>query len=327
MYRKIVRKALLVISIIGHKSFVFYYNMIYRTYSKLLFRIRLLNNQPKADYLHFYSNETRSVEILPEDFCLTEVIFTCYFVHKENPQTHEVFYKADFRYIQRWYESVIRLKINAIIIHDGIDEGFIETYQNEKIKFRRFYHGKFPLIDERWIAYYQFMKAIPIKKVFFTDIGDVVISSNPFILINDNKNTLFIGRDNANKIRLSGWILNEINNYSSDTGIRIPKSLYYQSLYNVGVVGGNRKVMLFLLSRVVDYLLLKKSDYYKEMTIFNLIIHKNFFPKLNYKPNEQVITNPYNDGVSSHKFLVTGYPLNSEFKKFDLESDAYFIHK
>lgn len=302
------------------------YNIFTRRQKQFAFDKKLEDNRPKVDYKSVNANKKRSVEIKERDMLLKEVLFSCYFIMKENPQTGEVQGVADFNYIKEWYESVKKIGVNAIIIHDGIDQDFIETYETDKIQFRRFYAGNHPLIDERWITFYMFLSETSINKAFFTDIGDVILTKSPFELIS-SKNQLFIGRDNANKIRLSGWILREIQKFCNETREKLPKSFYFQPLYNVGIVGGNRKVCLFVLSRVIEYILKSDSKTYKEMTIFNVVIHNYFFPKLSYHPNEKVMVNPTNDKDSGHEYLVSGYPLNSLFKGFEYDSDAYFIHK
>jgi hypothetical protein len=314
------------LKIIYNHLIIFKYNSFSRPKQVKNFVRNLTNNLPSVDYLTIHSTQERSVVIEEEDRLLTEVLFSCYFIKKENPQTGEVLGKADFEYIRKWYESVLKAGIHAIIIHDGIDDDFIFQYTTNKIKFRRFFPGNHPLIDERWITFYIFLKATKIQKAFFTDIGDVIVTKNPFVLINE-KHQLFIGRDNANKIRLSGWILNEVEKFKLETGEEPPKSFYYQALYNVGIVGGNRKICLFILSKVIDYILKSSPRTFKEMTIFNVVIHKYFFPKLSYHPEEKVMVNLKNDPHASHKHLVSGYPLNSMFKGYEYDSEAYFIHK
>jgi hypothetical protein len=314
------------LKIIYNHLIIFKYNSLNRPKQLNNFVHNLTNNLPSIDYLTIHSTQERSVVIEEEDKLLTEVLFSCYFIKKENPQTGEVLGKADFEYIRNWYESVLKAGIHAIIIHDGIDDDFISQYTTNKIKFRRFFPGNHPLIDERWITFYIFLKATKIQKAFFTDIGDVVVTKNPFVLINE-KNQLFIGRDNANKIGLSGWILNEIETFKNETQQKLPQSFYFQSLYNVGIIGGNRTIMLFALARVIEYILRGKETTYKEMTIFNVIIHKFFFPNLMYNENESKTVNPANDQHSSHDHLISGYPLNSLFKGFENDSNAYFIHK
>lgn len=314
------------ISKIYNQLIVYHYNFVKRAIQKIQLEKNISNTFISNNYLLKHSNRERFVEIKEQDYFLKEVLFSCYFVKKENPQTGEIQGEANFDYIKEWYESVKKLNIDAIIIHDGIDDRFIKDYETDKIQFRRFYAGNHPLIDERWITFYMFIKATTIEKAFFTDIGDVILTKSPFELIS-SQNQLFIGRDNANKIRLSGWILNEVEKFKLETGENPPKSFYYQALYNVGIVGGNRKVSLFVLSKVIDYILKSSPKTYKEMTVFNVVIHKYFFPKLSYHPEEKILVNPKNDPHASHKHLVSGYPLNSLFKGSEYDSDAYFIHK
>tara|TARA_B110000285_G_C15095974_1_gene601991 strand:+ start:998 stop:1945 length:948 start_codon:yes stop_codon:yes gene_type:complete len=314
------------ISRIKNKLIVYHYNFVRRAIQKKQLEIEISNASISTNYLRKNSKRERFVEIKEEDDKLENVLFSCYFIKKENPQTGEVQGKANFEYIKEWYESVKKLNINAIIIHDGIDEQFINEYETEKIKFRIFYAGNHPIIDERWIIFYMFMMKTKIKKAFFTDIGDVIVTRSPFELISE-KNQLFIGRDNANKIRLSGWILNEVKKFLKETQTKLPSSFYFQSLYNVGIVGGNRNVILFLLGNVIEHILLSDESTYKEMTIFNIVIHKYFFPKLSYSESDQIMVNSNNDADATHNHLISGFPLNSLFKEYEYNSDAFFIHK
>ncbi len=316
----------LMISKFYNRIIVYHYNIVSRAIQKAQLDRNTLKSSVSDNYLTKHANRERSIEIKEEDLLIENALFSCYFIKKENPQTGEVQGKAKFEYIKNWYESVKKLNIHAIIIHDGIDEQFINEYETEKIKFRRFYPGNHPIIDERWIIFYMFLMRTNIKKAFFTDIGDVVVTRSPFDLISE-KNQFFIGRDNANKIRLSGWILEEIEKFKNETQVKLPKSFYFQPLYNVGIVGGNRDTMLFVLAKVIEYILQSEESTYKEMTIFNVVIHKYFFPYLTYSKNEKIIVNPENDPYASHHHLVSGYPLNSLFKGFEYDSDAYFIHK
>ena len=314
------------ISRIKNKLIVYHYNFVRRAIQKKQLEIEISNASISTNYLQKHSKRERLVEIKEEDDKLENVLFSCYFIKKENPQTGEVQGKANFEYIKEWYESVKKLNINTIIIHDGIDEQFINEYETEKIKFRIFYAGNHPIIDERWIIFYMFMMKTKIKKAFFTDIGDVIVTRSPFELISE-KNQLFIGRDNANKIRLSGWILNEVKKFLKETQTKLPSSFYFQSLYNVGIVGGNRNVILFLLGNVIEHILLSDESTYKEMTIFNIVIHKYFFPKLSYSESDQIMVNSNNDADATHNHLISGFPLNSLFKEYEYNSDAFFIHK
>jgi hypothetical protein len=42
---------------------------------------------------------------------------------------------------------------------------------------------------------------------------------------------------------------------------------------------------------------------------------------------QQQLVNTNNDKEAAHANIVTGYPFNSGFKDYDLNSNAIFIHK
>ncbi len=181
----------LMISKIYNRIIVYYYNIVSRSIQKARLDRNTLKSSVSDNYLTKHSNRERSIEIKEEDFQIENVLFSCYFIKKENPQNGEIQGKANFEYIRNWYESVKKLNINAIIIHDGIDEQFIKEYETEKIYFRRFNPGNHPIIDERWIIFYIFIKATNIQKAFFTDIGDVIVTKNPFHLVCDKKKLVY----------------------------------------------------------------------------------------------------------------------------------------
>ena len=85
--------------------------------------------------------------------------------------------------------------------------------------------------------------------------------------------------------------------------------------------------MLFFISRIIDYTLRTQSDKHKDMTLLNLCIYDHFSPPIDTRLDRPRITTPEDDSRSGHDYLITGYPLNSRFSAYELNSDAYFIHK
>lgn len=305
---------------------VFKYNYFNRPLNMLFFSKKKQSAEPNPAYKFKFSDVERDIEISENDQNLKEVVFACYFTKRVDPQSGILRSIPDIEYIRPWYDSIKKLDIHGIIIHDGIDSAFITKYQTEKIQFRKYTAGNYAIFDERWILYYLFISRTNIRFAFFTDISDVFVKANPFITF-QNKDMLYIGRDNINKITLSEWMTNEIKTFSKESGYSIPKSFKFQELYNVGIVGGDRNLILFFLSKVIDFFLLTNSEPYKEMTVFNLVIHNYFFPKLYYNPNEPTLTNTKKEQSRKNKHLYSGFPLNSGFKDFDMESKAVFIHK
>ena len=304
-------------------SRLFYHNLFYRTITNFCLNFRINKTKDVDELMSFNTNLKREIEIKEEDYSLTEVVLACYFIKKANPQSGEQQKKANFEFIKPWYNSINKLKINGIIIHDGLDQNFITKHTTEFVKFRKFTQGNNNVLDERWLFYYYFISKTNIKKAFCTDISDVKIKKDPFNFI--KKKTLYIGRDNANKIRLSGWMLEEMNNLKK--AVKIPSNFIYQSVYNVGIVGGDRKMLLFTLSKFCDLFLKVNSSDFHEMTLFNLIIYKYIPVKFSWKANEPIEVDNLKDNIAKSKFVFSGLPLNNAFKSFNEDLDVIFIHK
>jgi hypothetical protein len=302
------------------------YNLFSRPLARAFFRRNIRKNRPVDNYLTYNSKNKRSIAVLEKDKKHDEVIITCYFTKKADPLLDVIRSTPDIKYIEPWYNSIVSLKLNGIIIHDGIDKDFIEKYQNQYVQFREYAPGDYSIFEERWFAYYKFLSETNIKKVFFTDISDVIIPANPFSMIREPF-ALYIGRDHANKIGVSPWALAELNNYLEDAKHKVRRSFYYQQVYNVGVAGGSKQLMLFFISRIIDLILLTTTNRHKDMTLANMVIHKYFFPKLKLSFFEPAATPVERDTYISHKYLISGFPVNSAFNKFEIDSKAFFIHK
>ena len=305
---------------------IFLYNLWKSIAGLAQLKSRIMDNAPSEGFESMYSPAKREVEIFPSDMNLDEGIFSCYFIYKADPILGNVRNEPSIDYIAPWYRSIEKTGVRGIIIHDGIDENFISRYQTDKILFRKYLPGQYSIFEERWFAYYMFLAGTNIRKAFFTDINDVYITKDPFPLI-ENDLALYIGKDNANKIKDSGWLLTELKEVESDANIKAPFLYTYQYAYNAGVVGGSRNVLLFLMSKAINYIILTRTNTHKDMTILNLCIHQHFFPRIDPDLFRSKLHTPEDDKRAAHKYLITGYPFNSDFKKNQMTSDAYFIHK
>lgn len=187
--------------------------------------------------------------------------------------------------------------------------------------------GNYSIFEERWLLYHLFLQQLPqLKKVFFTDSNDVYITKNPFSF-STKKSALYVGRDNANRIKDSGWLKQERTTFLEESNYKLERTYEYQWVYNAGVTGGNYPVMLFLTNEMSKLIFKAISNYHKDMTLLNIVIHEHFYPLLSNKNWDQKLVETLMDSVSSHENLITGFPVNSGFKDFDLESKALFIHK
>lgn len=308
------------------KLIVTYHNQILLPKKKQTFLKWVQHAKPKNNYLDFFTEEQRTVEIRNWEKERENIILTCYFTLKKDPQLGIVRRDPNIEYIRPWYDSIVNNKLSGIVLHDGLNAEFIRQYENEFVQFRKVTYGYYSIFEERWFAYYQFIHKAKVKKVFLTDCNDVFITKNPFQLTL-NANKLYIGRDCANKIYHSGWLEEERKRFEKDADFQFPKTYVYQHVYNAGVVGGEARVVKAVAAEIINLTLRTQTEGHKDMTLINLVIHQHFPINLHYSAAHKPLVNPKNDPHASHNHLVSGYPLNSLFKGYEYDSDAYFIHK
>lgn len=208
----------------------------------------------------------------------------------------------DTEYIKNWVDSIVRLGLKPVVLHDGLSARFRAKFPD--VYFRKV--GKVPsciqLYDYRWVLYLEFMMNEPCDNVFFTDISDVVVKRDPFYEMEEG--FLYCG-DEPTTIRGCEWIqksekcpvLSKLDGFEdllrSD-----------EQLLNAGILGGSHRIVFsFLLDMVlaIEKLRHRPIDGTVDMPIFNYVIHR---------------FNP-----------VHGYPVNSVFKKYEDRNDVWFIHK
>lgn len=303
-----------------------FHNLILRLRKRARFNRWVSQSRPAENYLGFNAKQPRRIFLENWEKEKRTLIVTCYFTRKEDPQLGITRIQPDIEYIRPWYDSLIKLKLDGVILHDGLDVAFISQYENEHIKFRRIEYGNYSIFEERWFAYFQVMDQLHLDNVFFTDINDVYITKNPFLWCNQ-PNTLYIGRDNANKIRHSGWLEAEQKRFEKDANIVVSALYKYQHVYNAGVVGGDVAIVKALAASIINYTLMTTTKEHKDMTLINLSIFSNFPVRLYYNTLEKKLVNVLNDPFVNNEHLFSGYPLNSAFKSYELDSDAFFIHK
>jgi hypothetical protein len=324
---RIKNKIIKVFRIFARNFRILGYNQIDRKIQNKNLTSKLSKTDSNLDVFTHNTTKIRSVEVNEKDRELKTIVVTCYFTLKPDPQTGLSRNAADFKYIEPWYYSLLKTGANGIILHDGLEQEFISKHQTSQIQFRFCEMGNYSIFEERWLLYHLLLRQLPqLEKVFFTDSNDVYITQNPFPLIT-NETALYVGRDNANRIKDSGWLKEECSRFLEESNYTLPKTYEYQWVYNAGVTGGSYPVMLFLTSEMAMLIFKATSNYHKDMTLLNIVIHEHFYPLLSKENWDQQLVDTRNDVLASHSNLITGYPFNSGFKDLDLNSKAYFIHK
>ena len=64
----------------------------------------------------------------------------------------------DPNYIKDWYDSVVKLKLNGIILHDSLDDDFIKQFPGVKFLKVAPIPEWMQLYDYRWVVYFSFFK-------------------------------------------------------------------------------------------------------------------------------------------------------------------------
>jgi hypothetical protein len=238
-----------------------------------------------------------------------DVIFTCYFTSKENPQRNPLGHvinipKNSLSYIFPWYASVTYHKLNAVIIHDGLDEEFIQQHQRHHIEF--IYHDpkSFSLNDERFCALALILEANKLGKVLFTDVCDLIIKKNPFEFMT-NLSQLYFGSDLSNypRIRDNPWCVNKTFELLGKPGFEINQSFLDFEYINAGAYGGHYENIKQFTQALVLLFQTLASDANNNMMAINYLLWKYKIPHFK------------------------GQPFTSPFKQYDLAGDYYLVHK
>jgi hypothetical protein len=234
----------------------------------------------------------------------SNLILTIYFTQKGDPQRAGVHHEPDqFEKIQKWYESVVRLGMHAVIFHDGLSNEFTERYANENVQFMPYslQSGR-SLNDERFYCYLDFLKTHPeVEHVFMTDLFDVDFLRNPFDLVDEGKYDFYAQEG-------MGGLPNGKKKYAADQ----MKQVYGKILYpdrvslNAGIIGGHRSKVLAQLELMTKDLSGDQKGYNTHTGVFNRRIH---------------------DVCSDPERIFYGFPLHSEFKKYEEDRGFYIRHK
>ncbi len=242
---------------------------------------------------------------------MDNVVITSYFT--DNDKIKNKLYDEKIVYrdnnidelIYKWNNSRANNNLNGIIFYDNLSSYFIERYSNSSLRFIK-YERKYNLSinDERFICYFEYLlKNRYHKYILFTDLFDVWFNKNPFDLIKNDDFDIFVSHENK-RIYKSPFLIEKMN-------------LIYNSIYNEkylmlnpGVFGGKYRNLMLLLFNISLDLILYNLPYNVNMAVFNKCCY-----------------NSYHDTEKSKLKIFSGFPLNSNFKKYEKKGDFYVAHK
>lgn len=220
----------------------------------------------------------------------------------------------DFGIIEKWYNSVVKLKIPAIVFHNSFSKEITEKYTNQYIQFIEVeYDQKFNPNVFRYFIYQNYLKQhfSQIKNIFITDITDVEVVMNPFESNFFQKNDGYLFCGDEPKILNNDWMINHCSHLRNlVSGFTLYETLNEQkTLLNCGVIGGNKNVMNLLLDKIVamhqTYSYNNTTASTLDMGVFNYVARTIF-----------------------DNNILHGQPVNTTFKKYETDrNDCWFRHK
>jgi len=219
----------------------------------------------------------------------------------------------DFSLVSDWAKSITQLGLQGIIFHNNFSAATCELHQNEHIHFIKInYDKKFNPNVYRYIIYAQFLKKYSsfLQNVFCTDISDVEVLNNPFLQKEYLSNPDFIFCGDEPKILDNEWmhlhaqhLRDQISDYAT-----YESSYKNYPLLNCGIIGGTIDVMypfIYSLSKIHEqYNADNKTAYTGDMGAFNYLIRTQYSNRIKH-----------------------GKPVNTEFKKYEMDRYCWFKHK
>jgi hypothetical protein len=302
------------------------YSFKERTLYRLGFIIKVLKDRLLRKRFFESKEPALDRKIEHKEISFNKCIMTCYFTKLKDPIKGFTRNNPDINYIAPWYNSMKKVGCNGIIVHDGLSEDFISKYETDKILFIRYVPGNYSIFEERWMAYYLIISNHSIKWMFITDSNDVTINFNPFERHQNNKK-LYVGRDLANRVGDSQWIIDEMNNFIKESKYKVNSIVLHQNLFNAGLLGGSTEMVLPIIKRIINLALLSKSDLHKDMSLLNIAISEIIKPKISLSFYQEKLVDPENDFSKYIKEICSGHPFNSTFQAHEINSNCTFTHK
>ena len=241
-----------------------------------------------------------------------DVIVSTYFTSKEDPQRKATVSVNSFRYMVRWFTGIMRFNLNVIVFHDNLEDKWIKRIKAiyPRVNFIKADLNGRSTNDARYYIFWNYFVTHPeINRVFLTDLSDIQILGSPFHLMDIMGNhMIYIGIDEPFYLssKESRW-MNKVfakcygNGKSNVEGTQ---AMAMQSLYNAGIIGGTREMMLAMLYKVLHWLDKANKGENCNMISVNIAAHKHLFEE-----------------------LYAGYPLQNGYKAIATSNGLFLKHK
>ena len=208
------------------------------------------------------------------------VIMSQYFTSVESTQYHKQFSNSNFRFMQKWFSTAAKLGVKLVIFHDGISDQFQKDlkdyYSNVEFVKVDGFRGR-TQNDVRYYLQYDYLIEHPeISRIITTDMRDVAFLANPFDVMMEIGDYLYVGVDNS--FHLSAWSNKGVSSqmkicHSKDLDM---KEVELQPFFNSGVTGGTRHYMLAYLTQMIWYFNRAPPRNNCNMATVAVVYHRHF---------------------------------------------------
>lgn len=220
---------------------------------------------------------------------------------KPDPQRGEKISSDYLNYMKPWWATVNRVGLLGTVLHDGLPSDCVREATTERIGFAQTDPSELPILHDRHRIVRDYLQQIDDEQVFVTDISDVAFKRDPFHLVEQDQqqHRLFIGSEKKT--------IGECRCLNKEVTDQFGTLLHgRRQVVNPGIIGGARTEVIALLNCILECIdELKGRLLNSDMSIINKVVHDN------YHPGE----------------LFTGFPLHSQFKKWEYGTSAAILHK
>lgn len=248
---------------------------------------------------------------------MKSVILTSYFskkIHPNFPDDDAVIGRCsdgrvlqnDFLYIEKWYNSILKLDLEARIFCDNLVDNFINKYTTDKIKFIKVNTSEYSNNDWRFFCYKNYLENNKFDCAFLTDCSDVIVVKTPSDILKEYPDKdYFICRDSIFLNQFGYMELHKKAGWDNYMWFLLSQSRL--ELINMGVIGANYENILLFLNKFCETRVnLGNPDFNSDMWTGQYVFRH----------------------LLSEKSLLIGDPFTSNFKKYeDDRKDVFFIHK
>ena len=257
---------------------------------------------------HFETTVTTCKSLAPPT---KDILISSYFTSTGDPQKNATIQET-FHYMVHWFVGAMKFNLNIVIFYDEINQDWVNRIEHlyTKVTFIKANLKGRSVYDARFYIIHDYLANHPeINRAFLTDLSDIQILQSPFELMDriDNQ-LLYMGIDEPFYLTSysNKWMLNLYKRcYTTGTLKAEEEPLdKLMTLYNAGLIGGTREVLLAMLHRTLQWLDIGKKDTYCDMGAVNIAAHKYFYDELFF-----------------------GYPLQSGFRQTANAPGLFLKHK